>query len=75
MMIFLTVFYIMAHLIGFGIGFCSDNKYPFLLPKNIYDEYNVNWFGAMFIYLVYLASTPLYAIGTFFWWLCTVGRK
>lgn len=49
--------------------------YPFLLPRNIYDTTSVNWFGAVFLYALYFITTPLYAIGTFIYWCCTVGRK
>lgn len=77
-MIVIVILYIIAHLISFGIGFCSNSYegcYPFILPRHIYKAHRVNWFGAIFIYTVYLVSTPLWAIGTLFWWLCTVGRK
>ena len=74
-MILIVVFYVLSHLIGFAIWDTYNTQYPFLLPKSIYNICKVNWFGAMFIYLVYFVSTPLYAIDTFTWWLCTVGRK
>jgi hypothetical protein len=49
--------------------------YPWVLPKTVYNHAGVNWFGAIFLYILYFATTPIYAIGTFIYWCCTVGRK
>lgn len=52
-----------------------DCLWPWLLPSAIYNSISVNWFGAIFLYIIYFATTPLYAIGTFIYWCCIVGRK
>lgn len=71
----LLVFAILAiHALAFGFGWLHDNDYPFLLPTTIYKNNSVNRFGAVFLYILYFITTPLWAILTFFIWLCTVGR-
>lgn len=76
----ILIIYILTHLIAFvgwvvaeSDGF--DCMWPWLLPKTIYDSISVNWFGAIFLYIIYFITTPLYAIGTFIYWCCIVGRK
>jgi len=44
-------------------------------PADIHKTINVNWFGAVVIFLCYLVSTPIYCIIGLLIWLCTVGRK
>ena len=36
---------------------------------------SVNWFGAIFLSLVYTALCPIYAIIYWFYKLCTIGRR
>jgi hypothetical protein len=49
--------------------------YPCVIPIHIYEGLRVNWFGAVFLYTMYFICVPLFAIGTFVCWCCTVGRK
>jgi hypothetical protein len=53
----------------------QESVYPWVLPRTIYNQAVVNWFGAIFIYILYFVTTPVWAIGTFIYWCCTVGRK
>ena len=57
-----------------GMLYCSI-EYPFVLPSDIYENTNVNWFGAIFIYLLtFIAFAPWYIL-KFIVWVCTVGRE
>lgn len=47
----------------------------FIFPKNIYESYEVNWFGTILIYLIYLITQLYVAIIGFIYWLCKVGRN
>lgn len=73
--------YLFSHFIGLMFWFaylasdCRKHVWPILFPTSIYGAIRVNWFGATCLYILYFISTPLFAIGTFVWWLCTVGRK
>lgn len=75
----LVIIYLITHLISWGSWFCTNSRknytYPFTLPKTIYNDINVNWFGAILLYCLYLTIVPIFAIGTFIYWLCTVGRN
>ena len=44
-------------------------------PKDIYDNSNLNIFGAILLWFLWLVFCPIYAIIGFMIWLCTVGRK
>lgn len=44
-------------------------------PWLIHKCNKVNWFGAIFIYLLYFAIVPMFALIGLFIWLCTVGRE
>ncbi len=52
-----------------GVGFVWLN------PVWIYKTIKVNWFGAVFIALAGNIALPIYAIGYWFYKLCTVGRR
>ena len=47
----------------------------FLLPKEIYDMVDVNYFGAALLYILYFLVVPIFAVIAIFKWLFTVGRK
>jgi hypothetical protein len=55
-----------------GMGYAY---YPCVTPQHIYEDLRVNWFGEMFLYILYFICVPLFAIGTFVYWCCTVGRE
>ena len=65
-------FFVWIDNIGEGMGY---GYYPCVTPKHIYEELRVNWFGTVFLYILYFMSAPLFDIGTFIYWCCTVGRK
>ena len=44
-------------------------------PLWIYKSYNVNWFGAMCLCILFHLLAPVYAICYWFYKLCTVGRE
>ena len=58
--------------IRLGVGY---GCYPCLTPKHVYEQLKVNWFGATLVYILYFICAPLFAILSFIYWLCTVGRK
>lgn len=71
----LLIFAILAiHALAFGFGWLHSDDYPFLLPTTIYKNNSVNWFGAIFLYILYCLTTPIWAVITLFIYLCTVGR-
>lgn len=44
-------------------------------PADIYKNSNtLNWFGAIFLYILWFVSSPIYGIIGFMTWACTVGR-
>lgn len=47
----------------------------FYTPKSIYEECNINWFGAIIIYILIFPFSFILSIGGFLKWLFTVGRK
>lgn len=53
----------------------SAVDYPFVLPSDIYENTNVNWFGAIFIYLLTFITFAPWCILKFIVWVCTVGRE
>ena len=73
---FLIIFYFTSHLIWFII--MVENHFDLIVPKHpgeIYSKSNVNWFGAIFLYILYFCAVPICAVIAFMVWLCTVGRK
>ena len=44
-------------------------------PADIRKNSNLNWFGAIFIYILWFITVPLYAIIGFVRWISAVGRK
>lgn len=55
-------------------GYGSPNL-SFLNPKVIYDNIPVNWFGAIFLSIIFNILLPLSAVIYWGYKLCTVGRK
>lgn len=47
----------------------------FYTPKSIYEESNMNWFGAIIVYILIFPFSFVFAIGGFLRWLFTVGRR
>ena len=74
MEIFLIV-ELVVHIIFFCCNIPTEIKYLLWTPRKIYKSAKVNWFGAIFIYLIYFCVVPLYAIIAFMIWACTVGRE
>ena len=44
-------------------------------PKYIYKNIDVNWFGCFILTLFFNLLCPVFALGYWFYWLCTVGRR
>ena len=44
-------------------------------PKYIYEQVQVNWFGAIMISLFLTVLSPICALGYWFYKLCTIGRR
>lgn len=55
----------------------EDDCGPYILlnPKLIYNNVEVNWLGAIFLYLLYFIYVPGVAMVGFFKWLFTAARK
>lgn len=73
----LIVAYIITHAMGAGqIAYTEDRfGFAFLSPYTLYKYCKVNIFGAIFLWLLDLVFTPVYALIGLFIWLCTIGRK
>ena len=46
-----------------------------LTPWGIYNNIDVNLFGTIVLTIVFNLLCPIWSIGWWFYWLCTVGRK
>lgn len=44
-------------------------------PKDIYEEHDVNWFGAVILYLLTIIFLPIIYLFKFIYFIFTVGRK
>lgn len=44
-------------------------------PASVYECNNVNWFGAILLWLFFVAINPLGCIVRFLWFIFHVGRK
>ena len=45
-------------------------------PADIYKHSDtLNWFGAVFLYILWFVSSPIYGVIGFMTWACTVGRS
>lgn len=79
-----TLFYIYCLLNACGLVFCvvtlTDKKYPFeadwfFNPFDIYENNNVNWFGAFVLWCIVLICMTPEALIYYLYKLCTIGRK
>ena len=72
----LIVIYFATHFLGIAvIGWVQEEfGVTFLSPYTLYKYCKVNLFGAIFLWLLHLAFTPIYALIGLFIWLCTTGR-
>lgn len=75
--IILIISYVITHALSVGIIAHTEDKYgfAFLSPYTLYKYCKVNVFGAIFLWLLHLAVTPIYALIGLFIWLCTTGRR
>ena len=71
-MLHIAHFFVWVDNMSEGMGY---GCYPCLIPKHIYKGLKVNWFGAILLYILYFICVPVFAILSFIYWLCTVGRK
>lgn len=44
-------------------------------PQYIYNNFKVNWFGTLVLFMFFNLLCPLFTIGFWFYKLCTVGRN
>ena len=66
----LIIVYIVTHFIGIIVIAWSQNEFgaPFLSPYALYKYRKVNLFGSIFLWMLHLVFTPIYAlIGLFIW--------
>lgn len=56
-------------------GLTNSKGLEFVNPIWLYKRYRVNWFGAIFITIIFNMLTLPFSIGYWFYKLCTVGRK
>ena len=83
MIIFWSIF--LYHMVGFLIvlllgGTCLEcvrrsDGIEFFNPAHVYRHERVNWFGALFLALVFTALSPFFAVCYWFYKICTVGRR
>ena len=58
------------------IGYVTDSAgLEFLNPVYLHSLWNVNWFGAIFIAIIFNATVFPCAIGYWFYKICAIGRK
>lgn len=57
-----------------GMLYCSV-EYPFILPSDLYKDTNMNWFGAISVYLMTFIAFAPWCIIRFVVWLYTVGKE
>ena len=70
----LALLYSLSHVAGL-IWDVARIETCFFSPRMLYNTYQINWFGAIVIYLFYFITTPVYALMYIIKWICTVGRK
>lgn len=72
----LIVLYVISHVGGVAqIAYTYEKfKFSFLSPYTLYKYCKVNIFGTMFLWVLHLVVTPIYALIGLFIWLCTIGR-
>ena len=75
LLIAMTIMYLILINGMLGGMLYSTVEYPFVLPSDIYKNTNVNWFGAIFIYLLTFIAFAPWCILKFIVWICTVGRE
>lgn len=69
---------VMIKIIGIGTGmaiFDKDFNFSFVNPFVIYENVNVNWFGAVLLTIGANLLFPVISVCYWFYKLCTVGRK
>lgn len=68
----LIIFWVCTHTVNTLLIAYFDWIYH---PAYIYKHSKtLNWFGAVFLYILWFASVPIYGIIGFMIWACTVGR-
>lgn len=69
----LVLVYISFHAVGIIILAEFDFIYH---PGDIYyNSDSLNWFGAIFLWLLWVIFCPVWAFVGFMIWVCTVGRR
>ena len=58
---------------SYRIGGCIG--FEWFSPIWIYKHYKVNYFGTIFLTIVFNVLCPILTIGYWFYKLCTIGRK
>ena len=57
----------------------THREYYFLNPIDIYDKWNVNYFGCVLLTIIFNLMCPIMTIGYWFFkfmkFVCTVGRR
>lgn len=56
-------------------GMACTQGVEFVNPVYLYHHIEVNWFGALFLGVLYGAMCPIATLIYWFYKLCTVGRK
>lgn len=73
----LIIIYIVTHFLGIIVMAWTQTELDitFLSPYALYKYCKVNIFGAIFLWALHLAFTPIYALIGLVIWLCTLGVK
>lgn len=73
-LIFISLLIIGINLVMFVMYYQNEIELP-NTPKDIYDNFNVNWFGAITLYLLIIILLPIIYLGKFIYFIFTAGRK
>lgn len=75
MEVFLLVYLFITLMISIVV-FClyTPTDY-YLCPISIYEDSELNIFGALLVFIFLLMIIPFYYVAIFIYWICHVGRK
>jgi hypothetical protein len=69
------IFFYTIWSIGIFLGTLGDIEDVACTPRQIYDSNDLNMFGCVVVFLVFLVLDPLFFALKFLMWVFTVGRK
>ena len=67
------IYLIIATIYGFYHD--DDGNWHPLTPKRLYDNFKINWFGAITFYIACIVINPIWLLSSWIYFIFTVGRK